>query len=381
MAVTKAVNNNLAVDFRDTIIRELVRQNMFTPYMGDGAGSLIRTFSQTAKTGGDVINIPFATSLHAPGVGNGILSGNEEAIVNSGFRLWLDWARNAVKISKAELKKMSVNIFDYARPMLSDWGKQLQRDEIVLALLSIPSEAAPNGYGSAAGQRVNGTLWSQATASQKNTWMDHNSDRVLFGAARGNYVAGNFASSIANVDTTNDKASAGIVRVMKAMAEGADPQITPLNMDDGYDRTVLFVGPNAFRDLAADAAIYAANKDARPREGMSYKNNPIFNDGDLLYQGVIIRKVPQIARYHKLAGIGASGSNVEPMFMVGASGVAFVYGHLPEPTELDDTDYDFYEGKGIQMAYGIGKTFIKTPAGQLKDWGVVTAFVSSVDDA
>ena len=49
------------------------------------------------------------------------------ALDNAGFRVWIDWARNAVKTNKAELQKQSADIFQIARPMLDDWGKELIR--------------------------------------------------------------------------------------------------------------------------------------------------------------------------------------------------------------------------------------------------------------
>jgi hypothetical protein len=387
MAVTQAVQNNKAIRFRNEFIRELVRQNMFSPYMGSAVGSLIRTMTYAERTGGDQINIPFGKSLHAPGVSTGLLSGQEEQIENSGFRIWIDWLRNAVKIPKSELKKMSVDIYDYARPMLADWGKVTQRDDIVQALMAIPGTSAPLMLGQGSGQRVNGTLWANASEAQKSAWVAMNIDRIVFGQLNSNYVAGSFSSSLANLTATNSRASAGILRLLKKKAETASPQITPLNMDDGYDRVVVFCGPNAFRDFEADPLIFAANKDARPREGLSMNKNPIFNDGDLLYHGCIVRKVPQIDKY--LQFTNANGVQCAPIFLVGQSGLVMPWGQLPKDTELDDTDYQFYDGKGIEFCYGIGKAMFTEVASSLPsyigtryvDWGVATGFVASPDDA
>jgi hypothetical protein len=59
--------------------------------------------------------------------------------------------------------------------------------------------------------------------------------------------------------------------------------------------------------------------------------------------------------------------------------MAQFYGQLPRPTQLDQTDYQFNRGVGIEMAYGIGKV-AKTTSSLLKDWGVFTIFAASVDD-
>ena len=57
-------------------------------------------------------------------------------------------------------------------------------------------------------------------------------------------------------------------------------------------------------------------------------------------------------------------------------------GKLPRPTTLDNTDYQFLRGVGIEMAYGVGKIFKKTGALNVgKDWGVFTGFFSAALDA
>ena len=56
-----------------------------------------------------------------------------------------------------------------------------------------------------------------------------------------------------------------------------------------------------------------------------------------------------------------------------------VMGQLPKETYLEDTDYQHYDGRGITMAYGVGKTWFKLANGNLVDWGVATGFHASVD--
>lgn len=383
MAVTQAVQNNKAIKFRNRLINELVRQNMYSPYMGAGDTAVIQTMSYTERTGGDQVNIPFAKALHAPGVATGLLSGQEEQIENSGYRIWMDWSRNAVKIPKSELKKMSVDIWDYAAGKLSNWGKVIQRNEITLAMLAIPSTSVPIGLGQGSGQRVNGVLWSNATDAQKSAWSDMNADRIVFGSLNSNYVVGSFPASIANLNTTTGRSSAAHLRLLKKKAETAAPQITPLQMDDGYDRYVYFCGPNEFRDLYADPTIFAMNKDARPREGTSMNKNPLFNDGDLLYEGIIIRKIPQIDML--LGLVNGAAVKVSPGFLCGQTALVMPWGQMPKATELEDRDYGFNEGKGIEMAYGIGKAmFTENPTSatpRYVDWGIATGFVAAPDDA
>lgn len=374
MAVSTIQANNRGIIFRNNIILEYVRGNMFSPYMGNDGTAVIRTFLETGKFGGDQINVPLVKALRNTAIGSGTLTGNEEAIDNYGCRFWIDWARNAVTATKAEVKKGSFDLFAQAQPLLSDWGKSLQRNELILAMASLPSESAPAGLGTTNGQRVNGILYSAANAAQRNTWNQANQDRILYGNAFGNYNA-THATALANLTATDDRFSAATVRLAREKAEDADPKIEPLTTDDGYERFVMFVGSRAYRDAWADPEIYQANKDARPREGSSWRNNPIFREGDLLYDNVIIRKVPEIDKLALVTGAGDSGVDVSMSFLCGRSALGLVWGQMPEPTKLDDTDYQFRKGVGIDMAYGVGKLFFKdTTTSDLVQWGMVTVF-------
>src|ERR1700730_4099889 len=214
MALTTVAVNNKLIVFRKEVTREYIRQNLYSPYIGTEMTAIIRVINDL-KNGGEQINIPLIARLKGQAIATGTLVGNEEAIDNYGDRAWIDWARNAVKIPKSEEQKSSIDLFGQARPLLEDWGKELQRDEIIDAFYAIPlASTAPVGLGTTNGQRVNGALFDAATAAQRNTWTTDNADRVLFGGAQGNLVAGNWASSAANV-TSAMTASAASLNKMK----------------------------------------------------------------------------------------------------------------------------------------------------------------------
>lgn len=379
MTTTTVQSNNRGIKFRNQVIREWVRGTMFTPYTGSDGTAVIRRMSLPGAFGGDQINVPLVRALSGTAISTGTLTGNEEAIGNYGCRQWIDWARNAVTATKAEIKRGSFDLFGQAAPLLSDWARSLTRNEIILALNSVPSESPPSGLLSTNGQRVNGILRSGATSGNNNTWLTDNADRVLFGDARGNTVAANYANSL-NAVTAAMTGSAKIVRLAKSMAEKSSPKIEPITTDDGYERYVYFVGSNEFRDLEADPEIYQANKDARPREGTKYRKNPIFMDGDLLYHGVIIRKVPEIDALCAVNNTADPVVRVAPGFFCGRNALAWVVSQEAEATRLDQTDYQFKKGAGIELSYGVGKLFYKNGSGNLIDWGVVTTYVAAADD-
>jgi len=384
MAVTTIDTNNKLIRFTQEINREFVRQNLFSPYMSEGLTAIIRLRNEL-KAGGEDMNIPIVTRLQTPGVATGTLVGNEERIDNYGMRLRIEWARNAVISTKAEIHKDSADIFGEAKPLLSDWGKELQRDEIIAAFHALPTETLPTSSG---GIRVNGIQYDVATATQKGQWQLDNSDRVLFGEKLSNRVqtsvATDHAASLANVGATNGTFTATNLSLMKRVAMGANPRIRPYRTDDGYEHFVAFCGLSTFRDLKN--SLQTINKDARPRE-VEGLPNPIFQDGDQLYDGVIVRLVPEITLmsntlWTSLATAGTSNVRVEPVFFCGQQAMVLGWGQMAKPTFRKEDDYGFLIGTGIEMAYGVGKMFKKHPntGTVLKQWGVVTGYFAAAVD-
>jgi N4-gp56 family major capsid protein len=383
MAVTTIESNNKLVQYTKEINREFVRENLFSPYMGDDLNSIIRRRYEM-KQGGEQMNIPLVTKLTNSAIGVGTLVGNEEKIDNYGMRVWLDWRRNAVVTNKAESQKDSADVFGEAKPLLSDWGKELQRDELLGAFMALPSESAPTNLGTNAGQAVNGVLYEAASATQHNTWRTDNLDRVLYGNLVAN-SATDHATSLATIDTTADVLKASSLSLMKRMAMNASPAIRPYKTKDGYEYYVCFVGSNTFRDLKNDSDI--KNSRLYPME-RSVSSNPLFQDGDVLYDGVIARQVPEITGmvtdvWTGLTTAGASSLRVEPVFFCGQQAAVFAWGQMAKPTFRKEDDYGFITGAGIEMAYGVSKMFKKHPSSgsKLVQWGVVTGFFSGGNDA
>lgn len=387
MALTPTQANNKLIKFRKEVWTEYVRGNLFSPYMGSSSNAIIHVISDLnkgGKNGGEQINIPLLARLQAQAIGVGTLVGNEEALDNYGQRAWVDWARNAIAIQKAEQNKSSIDLWAQQQPRLVDWGQELQRNEICDSLFSLPSESAPVGLGSPNGQRVNGILFDTATAAQRNTWLTDNGDRVLIGNSNtANLSVGNFAASMANI-TSAMTLSGALVNRMKRSAKKANPRIRPYKLkDNGTEWFVLFVGQEQFRDAQNDTDIKTANQNSRARENQGYLKNPIFVDGDLLYNGVIIREIPELSIrlpvFYQTAG--AAGIQIAPAFLCGQQAVAWCWGQMPQPTFRREDDYGFIRGVGIELCYGAAKVFKKTLAGNLREWGIYTAFLAAVADA
>jgi len=387
MAFTSVQTNNILLKFRQEIYQEYVRENLFSPYMGPEMNSIIQVITDLdngGKMGGQQINVPLVARLQAQAIGQGPLVGNEEQIDNYGMRVWVDWARSAVSIKKAQENMSSIDLFALAKPMLVDWGKELQRDEICDALYGLPSTAAPAGLNTTNGQRVNGILFDSATAAQRNTWISDNIDRVLIGNSNNaNYAAGDFATSLGHV-TSAMVVSAAILTRMKRQAKRANPRIRPYKLkDNGTEWFVVFMGQEQFRDAQNDSTIMTANQNSRAREEQGYMRNPIFVDGDLLWNGMILREITELSIRAPVTyqTIGSGGIPVLPMFLCGQQAMAWCWGEMPEATFRKEDDYQFIRGAGTEMCYGISKTFKQTLQGNNREWGILTAFLAAVGDA
>lgn len=381
MALTTIQSNNKLIQFAKDINREFVRENLFSPYMSDGLDAIIRRRYEL-KSGGEQMNIPLVSKLNNSPIGVGTLVGNEERVDNYGMRVWLDWARNAIVTNKAEQQKDSADLFGEFKPLLSNWGKELMRDEIIAAMMALPSESAPSLLGSAGGGRVNGILWETATAAQKATWANtDNLDRVVFGALTSNQNA-TFATAAATLDTTADLFNASNLSLLKRVALQASPAIRPYKTKDGYEYYVAFCGVNAFKDLKA--SLVTTHTTALQNSG---KDNLIFQDGDIMWDGVIVRQVPEITGFNTDVWPDLDGASatvvVEPVFFCGQQAAAFCFGQMAKPTVRAEDDYGFVTGVGVEMAYGVAKMFKKHPntGSKLVQWGMATGFYAVSGDA
>jgi hypothetical protein len=397
MLTSNHVNNEL-IKFRRQVISDFLRRSRFDPFMGDSSTSIIVRLADL-ESDGKQVNVPLVNQLSGPGVGAGTLRGNEEMLDSYGFPLWADWARNAVANNRASNKESSFNVRSTARELLRGWARRIVRDDLTDALFAIPTAAVPSGRLGSPGNRVNGVKWNVATVAQKDNWTRANYDRILFGSAAANYSA-TFLTGMGQVDSTADKMTAAVGSLAKQMAKSTGvtagtggayngrPKITPWEIEElDEEMFVCFLGDRAFIQLQADPVMYQANRDARAREGNPEKSNPIFTGGALLFDGVLYKNIPEITQRLLLGGIGAGGATAagdcEPFFLCGQAAVAYAMGQMPRPTQLEDGDYDFVTGLGIEAQYGTGK-IAKAPmsvsgatTGDLVDWGMVTGFVAT----
>lgn len=396
MLTSNHVNNEL-IKFRRNVISDFLRRSRFDPFMGDSSTSVIVRMADLAADGKE-INVPLVNQLSGAGVGAGTLRGNEEQLDSYGFPVWADWGRNAVANNRASNKESSFNVRSTARDLLRGWARRIVRDDLVDTLLSIPTSSPQPGRLQMPGNRVNGLRWSAATAAQQNSWNTANYDRVVYGAKMANYSSV-VSTALLNLAVATDKFSTIIGNLMKDAAKqsGVDPsnpgqyngrpKITPWELPElDEEMYVCFVGMRGFRDLQADPAMFQANRDARARENNATNTNPIFTGGALKYNGVLYKEIPEITQRLLLKGAGGASVDVEPVFLCGQAAMAYAMGQMPRPTTLEDGDYEFVTGLGIESQYGVAKiakspqSTSQAPAsdlGNLVDWGMVTGFIAA----
>lgn len=360
MANTTAQTGLTPQQWDSDFFKAYIRDNRFKRYMGTDENSIIQLKEDLTTKKGNKITFALVNELTGDGVtGNGTLEGNEEGLDSRSHALSVAPLRHAVAISEWDEQMSAIDMRNAGKIMLKMWAMTKMRAAVLTALGS-----------------VNGVAYATATAAQRNAWLVDNADRVLFGSAKANAVSLVHATAMALVDSTNDILTPSVVSLAKRIAQTASPKIRPIRLNEDEEWFVMFCGPRAFRDLANHATMTQANRDALARG----KDNPLFTGGSLIWDGVIIREIPDIAA---LSGVGAAGIDVDPCYLVGAQAVGIGWAKRTKST-TQVKDYDFVHGVGVSETRGVEKLLFGSGAGDtddLKDHGVVTVFVSGVADS
>ncbi len=130
MAITTVQAQNKLIVFRKEVTREYIRQNLFSPYVGTELTAIIRVINDLKK-GGEQINIPLVARLKS--------QRDLDRNARRQRREYRQFRRSDVdrlgekrrphpEVRRAEVEHRPVRP---ARPLLEDWGKELQRNEIV----------------------------------------------------------------------------------------------------------------------------------------------------------------------------------------------------------------------------------------------------------
>jgi hypothetical protein len=385
MANTTINTANVTTRFKSEVREEYVRGGRFGPYIGADPNKIIQVVKETKKC-----SLPLVGKLSGPGVrGSTQLSGSEEALSNYATTLQPTYVRNGVLIDNEENEKSEFNLFQEGRPTLMNWMMETKRDQIIQALGAIEAGGTYYNYGGTEASGAKGS--SAASAANMDTWQAANTDRILYGIAKSNLTSGDHTTSLATIDTTNDKMTPTMIELMKRMAQDCNPLIRPIMIKGDEPWYVLWLGKYAFRDLSTNSTMTQANRDARVR-GM---DNPLFSGGDLIWNGVIIKEVPDLDKFidstgsglwdgvwganatgDSLATAGASSARVSVGFLTGAQAIGFGIGKMADFNRRKEDDYGHLNGIGIAAKHDIKKTFYNG-----KQHGVLTSFHAAALDA
>lgn len=340
---------------------EFVNKDFFKKFTSTSADSMIQVKEDLTKKPGDTIHVALRNKLKGKAKkSNELLEGQEEAIIWRDFQVKIDEYSHPVKWRDFDEQKTAIDLRQAHKDALMVWNMELQRDKIIEALGSI-----------------DGVAYIDATAAQRNTWLVNNSDRVLFGAAKTNNT-GVHATSLANVDSTNDKLTSGAIKQMKRIAKAGSPKISPLmprKTIDASDYFVLFINPLHERDLETDTTFMQANRDARTR-GL---DNPIFSGANYIFGNVAIYSIEEMPI---LTGVGAGAIDVAPVYLCGQQSLITAWAKRPW-TKTDERSFGQLQALAVRQWYEVKKAQFGSGANDkdnLKDFGVCTGFFSAVAD-
>ena len=364
----------------DNYFVEYIRGNRLARYMGTDENSIVQVKEKLNKSPGDTIYFELINKLHAQGKKNNqTLQGFEEDLSQRSWPLTVNLYRHGVVVAEYEEQATAIDLRNAGKSALMSWSMEQTRDRFLAALGSKDAVAA--GAGQSTGPDTytgNSSAFQTANATALNTWVTNNSDRVLFGAAKSNASSNVFATALGNVDSTNDKLTSSAVSVMKRIAKLSTPKVRPIKVNGDEEWYVMFAGSEPFRDLKLDTNIVNSRQYALERG----TDNPLFTDGDIIWDGVIVREIPELLQ-NKWLALGASNIDVGEVYLCGAQAIGYALAQRWN-TRTQEMDYKTKNGIAVQQIYDVGKIQFGTGASDtttLKDNGIVTGFFSAVGDA
>jgi N4-gp56 family major capsid protein len=338
---------------------EYLNSNWFKQFMGTGSSKMIQVKEDLTKKPGDAVTFTLVNKLSGTAKGSTeALEGAEEEASLRSFLVRVREYAHAVKFKKFEAQKTAIDLRQAHKDILMDWNMELDRDNIIEAMMSI-----------------NGTAFASADATARNAWLVDNADRVLFGALKSNASSGVHATALATIDNADDKLTPGAISLMKRIANAANPKVRPFKVRTSIGETdayVLFAHPLHVRDLSLNSTFVAANREARNR-GI---DNPLFNGADYMWENVAIYTIEDIPTV-------SSTVVTAPAFLCGAQALGMAWAMRPE-TVTEDFDYKRATGMAVKQWYKVEKLRFGTGATDTTDYkdnGIVTGFFAAVADA
>lgn len=368
------VSSGLTVEqWDDKFFTEYLSENRYSGEMGTDESSIIQVKENLTKKKGDRINFALVNKLTQDAItGRQSLEGNEEDMASRSCEVAVDKRRNGVRVAEIDEQYSAIGLRDAARAVLKEWSLKDTETLITKALGTMTDGTSVIN--------MNATdVAAAANQTALDTWLTNNADRVYWGNKA--YTANtDMSAGLATLTNATAAENFGTVNAknMKFMATvTANPKIRPIRVDASKGRRyfVAYCHPLAFRDLANDSVITQAQREVR----LEMENNRLFQGGDLLWNGIIFKEVPDMYDINTLTNLGdSSTSTVVPVFLCGAQAVGTAYAKRWS-TKEETFDYGDKRGVAVESIYGIQKLTFGTGTSDRttpKDFGIVTGFFS-----
>lgn len=353
----------------DEFFTEYFRENRFAPYTGTDENAVIQVKEDLTKKKGDRLTFALVNRLTNDAItGTSTLEGNEEDMSSRSHMLTVDKRRNGVRVAEMSEQKSAIDLRKAAKAVLKNWAMEDTRTLTIKALNSIRSGTTIQTW-------FTGAQLNALTDADLDAWLVDNADRTIWGAAStGGSV---FATEHNKLDNTSDKMTATLLTNAKILAQTASPKITPIRTKGDEEWFVAFLHPYQIRDLVlSDTTFQAAHREARERS----KENPLFRGADYVWDGVIIRSIPEIPIVGASAVTSGSAVATAQAFLCGAQALGFGLAKR-WTSKTEEFDYGDKVGVAIEQIYGVEKLCFGSGSGDtddLKQNGVVSMWTAAV---
>lgn len=367
MADTRATANLTPEQWDDQFFTEYLTESRYIGETGTSENNIIQIKEVLTKKKGDRINFALVNALTQDAItGRATMEGNEEEMGLRSYELEINKRRNAVRVAEIDEQFSAISLREAAKGRLKDWAMKDTERLITKAL------------GSMNGIQMTAEAITADAGTVADVWLAANADRVFFGNSAYAASSGDLSAGLATLTpaTAAERLTPANIGRMKFMAmNSASPKIRPVRSEsDGKHYYVMYAHPLAFDDLSNDTTMVQAQREV----ALKMENNRLFQGGDLLWKGVIIKEAHDLYEYSTLTGLGDSGT-VVPAFLCGAQAIGTAYGRRWR-SKTQEFDYGDKHGVETSAIYGVGKMQFGTGAGDrdnLVDHGVVTGFFAS----
>ena len=342
------------------LYQDVMDDNYFSKFMGEGTNSIVQIKSQLKKSKGDTVTLPLTAKLSGNGItGDSELEGNEEAISAYSEAVTIDQIRNAVRLTgKLDEQK---NVYDMrmdAKDKLGVWAKEFIERQIFLKLGSVTNTSLTDVNGTVVGTRA---AWSNTP--------DYVPDADTAAGYGDRYLGADYASGATSLAST-DLITPELIMRAKTKARLASPMVKPLRIE-GKEYYVMFIHPWQAYDLKNNATYAQAQREAQVRGN----SNPIFTGALGIWDGVVIHEHEYVPFLDvSVAGNSFRGSATGTNFAVdtcrailcGQQAAAFV--QTQDSFMMNEKTFDYGNKVGYATALigGIQKVQFNS-----KDYGVV----------